>query len=103
VDQINHAVEQMNQVVQQVAASAEESAGTATELSSQASQMLDMVQSFTMGADAKRVEEKQPMRIAASIGKAHAKPLIKPRRPAAMHASNVIPFDEDEGMSLREF
>lgn len=71
VEQINHAVDQMNQVVQEVAANAEESASTATMLSTQSSQMLNMVQSFTIDAARGNGADKYPAWDITDAAKAH--------------------------------
>jgi methyl-accepting chemotaxis protein len=132
VEQINGAVEQMSGVTQQVAANAEESAAAAEELSAQAERVRALVGSFSLTAALVTASPVAYPSVAPPMGRAArtaatraAKaPAARPRpsgvslarKPAASGERTalgralarfgpeaVIPLDEDDGRTLRDF
>jgi methyl-accepting chemotaxis protein len=113
VRQINAAVEQMNGVTQQVAANSEESASAAEELTSQSEHVRELLGTFALTAalttrpspssaraPAPRPVAPQPQR---SRTNGESPRMSKPPAGDRFDARNVIPFDEDDASTLRDF
>jgi methyl-accepting chemotaxis protein len=131
VEQINGAVEQMSGVTQQIASNSEESASAAEELSAQAERVRTLVGSFSLTAalvtaaplpapgggpakpNGRRQERSRPAQAPAARGAPSgrkqqprpARPEPRPARPVAPRfgAESVIPLDDDDDRTLREF
>lgn len=95
---IASSVEQVTQVTQQVAANAEESASAAQELSAQATEMLRMVETFTLNGskEKSRMRPSQPAVYktmpAVARGKVNGKLSVKVDRMMPLEAEKAIPF-----------
>lgn len=93
IEQVNLAVEQLNQLTQNNAANSEESASMAKELSGQATEMLNMVESFTL----KKIVGKHTNRSVSEIKTIPDKPRQAPVIPKySNQAENVIPFEDSD-------
>jgi methyl-accepting chemotaxis protein len=131
VEQLNGAVDQMSGVTQQIASNSEESASAAEELSAQAERVRTLVGSFCLTAalvtaapspvpgggpsrpNGRRQERSRPAQAPPPRGVASgrkqepkpARPEARPPRPAAPRfgAESVIPLDDDDDRTLREF
>ena len=123
VEQINGAVEQMSGVTQQVASSSEQSASAAEELSAQAERVRTLVGSFALTAALVTPESAAlTPRHAAPPSPGRVKPQVRPAavpgrprptvrpdahkpRPAAarFEAEAVIPLDDEDDRTLRDF